>query len=142
MDNRLYNFQEHRGLTSGALFLYIALDETRKCLGLDDLTAAASWFLGQNNVPVSGKMKTATEGTSVISIFMRQIIKKQSPVRLPTITWATIRSLRFAYTKSLAAFVGRAIPVAGGIFMAYDVSIIIVRTIKTYNAVVSQEDRL
>ncbi|SIT50385.1 putative membrane protein [Paraburkholderia piptadeniae] len=142
MSNNLYQFHEHRALSPAGLFLFIALDETRKRLGFDNLAAAASWLLGQNDVPVPGKMKAATEGTSVVSIFLRKVINKRTSIRLPTLTWKSVTELRIIYTTSLAGFIGRLIPVAGATFMTYDATVIMYRTVKAYNAMVKPEDQL
>lgn len=142
MSNNLYQFQQYRALPPGELFVFIALDQTRKQLGFDDLAAVATWLLGQNDVPVSGKMRTATEGTSVLSIFFRKVISKRTTMRLPTLTWKSVAELKFYYTKSLGAFVGRWIPVLDILLFGYDATVIIYRSAQRYNAMVKPEDRL
>jgi len=62
------------------------MDQTKIQLGFADLAAVATWFLSLNDVPVPGKMKTATEGTSVMSIFFRSVIRKRFPKRVPGLT--------------------------------------------------------
>lgn len=54
-DNR-YTYGIHQNLTPADLFVYVALDETRKQLGFDDLAAASAVLLGQADVPVPGKV--------------------------------------------------------------------------------------
>lgn len=142
MGNNTYYFQSHNNLSPAELFLWIALDQTKTQLGFADLAAVATWLLSVNDVPVSGKMKTATEGTSVLSMFFRSVIKKRAPMRLPTLTWKSVTEFRFIYTKSLGGFVGRAIPVLDVVFLGYDATVIMYRTVSRYNSMVDPEDRL
>jgi len=142
MSSNVYQFNEYRNLSPVELFFWIALDQTKKQLGFADLAAVATWLLSANDVPVSGKMKTATEGTSVLSLFFRRVIKTRAPMKLPTITLMSLRKGKLLYTKSLGAFVGRWIPVVDIVFMGYDATCIMYRTVKRYNAMVKPEDRL
>lgn len=141
MTRNRYQFEDRRNLSPGELFFWIALDQTKRQLGFTDLAAAATWLLGNNEVPISGKMKTATEGTSVLSIFFRHVIKYRTSRPLPTVTWVTLRQGRFLYTKSLGAWVGRAIPVLDIVLFGYDATTIIYRSLKRYDAIVKPEDR-
>lgn len=142
MSANAYEFNEYRNLSPVELFFWIALDQTKKQLGFADLAAVATWLLSANDVPVSGKMKTATEGTSVMSLFFRRVITKRTPMKLPTMTLMTLRNGKLLYTKSLGAFVGRLVPVVDVVFMGYDATCIMYRTVKRYNAMVKREDRL
>lgn len=55
MSDTRYAYGTHQNLAPADLFTYVALDETRKQLGLEDLAAAAAVLLGQADVPVTGK---------------------------------------------------------------------------------------
>lgn len=55
MSENRYRFGIHQNLRPVDLFVYVALDETQKQLGLDDLGAAAAVLLGQADVPAPGK---------------------------------------------------------------------------------------
>jgi len=45
-------------------------------------------------------------------------------------------------TRNLGAFVGRTIPVAGTIMLSGDAMMIVLQTVRIYNAIVKPEDRL
>lgn len=142
MSRSLYQFENHRNLSPCELFFWIALDQTRQQLGFSDLAAAATWLLGNNEVPISGKMKTATEGTSVLSIFFRNVITYRTSKPLPTVTWVTLQQGRLLYTRSLGAWVGRTIPALDIVLFGYDATTIVYRSLKRYDAIVKQEDRV
>lgn len=140
-DNR-YSYGIHRDLTPASLFAYVALDETRKELGLDDLTAAAAVLLGQADVQVTGKVAGATEGTSVASLVARRLLPMKIAVRLPMITKVGLDGVRIAFTRNLGAFVGRSIPVVGEVFLAKDAFMIMYHTRLAYNRLVKPADRI
>ncbi len=142
MSDSRYTYGIHRNLTPADLFTYVALDETRKQLGLDDLAAAAAVLLGQADVPVAGKFVGATVGTSVASLTARALLPFKVRVRLPMITKVGLKGVRIAFTRNLGAFVGRSIPVIGEMFLARDAFMIIRNTIVTYNRLAQPADRV
>lgn len=140
-DNR-YTYGIHQNLTPADLFVYVAIDETRNQLGLDDLAAASAVLLGQADVPVPGKVAGATAGTSVASLTARKLLPFKVRVRLPMITKVGLSGVRIAFTRNLGAFVGRAVPVIGELFLARDAFMIMRNTVVTYNRLAKQDDRL
>ncbi|WP_080416635.1 STM2901 family protein [Burkholderia ubonensis] len=143
-DNR-YTYGIHRNLTPADLFVYVAIDEIQKQLGFSDLAGAAAILLGQNDVPVSGKLGGAVPGTSVISMISmaaRNMLPYNVRIRLPTITKAGVGGLRIATTRNLGAFVGRAIPVVGVVVVSVDVFLIMRNTVASYNRIVKPGDRV
>nr|WP_235986606.1 MULTISPECIES: hypothetical protein [Burkholderia] len=125
----------------------VAFDETRKQLGLDDLAAASAMLLGQADVPVPGKFAGATPGTSVASVAARKLFPQTLPFRLPMITGVGLSGIRIAFTRRLGAWVGRAVPVVGEVFLgevflARDAYLIMRNTVSTYNRIVKPEDRV
>jgi hypothetical protein len=142
MSNNLYTFGIHRNLKPADLFAYVALDETAKQLGLDDLTAAAAVLLGQADIPVAGKFAGATAGTSVASLTARKLLPFKVAVRLPMITSVGLKGVRIAFTRNLGAFVGRMVPAVGEIFLAIDAIQIMRHSLTTYNRLAKPEDRL
>ncbi|WP_322092833.1 STM2901 family protein [Paraburkholderia bannensis] len=144
MSVNTYRFNGRSNLSPPELFMYIALDQTKQQLGFADLAAAATWLLSDNDVPVSGKMKTASEGTSVMSLFLRNVIKKKTSIRLPTLTWKSFsaKGVKIIYTRSLGAFIGRTIPVVDVVFLGYDAAMIVYRSVFRYNGIVKPEDRI
>ncbi|MFP3798424.1 STM2901 family protein [Paraburkholderia sp. SIMBA_027] len=142
MSTNLYSYGIHRNIGAGELFFYIALDKTREELGLDDLAAASAILLGQNDVPVGGKLAGAVAGTSVVSMAARKFLPFRVAVRLPTIVKAGAGGLRIAMTRSLGAFVGRTIPVVGTVMLGRDAFLIMKNTVATYNRMAKAEDRI
>ncbi|KWE60353.1 hypothetical protein WL77_26545 [Burkholderia ubonensis] len=53
-----------------------------------------------------------------------------------------VRGLRMAFTRNLGAWVGRTIPVVGEVFLAVDASMIMLNTVRVYNAIAKPEDRV
>lgn len=137
-----YQYFSHRNLSPAELYFFVALDQTQKELGFEDLGAAAAILLGQPDVPVAGKFAGATAGTSVASMAARKFLPFSVRMRLPMITRVGSNGLRIAFTRNLGAFVGRAIPVVGTIMLATDVTLILIHTTIRYNRIVKPEDRI
>ncbi|ATF84801.1 MULTISPECIES: STM2901 family protein [Burkholderia] len=142
MSENRYTYDHRQNLSPPEVFVWIALNETRKQLGLDDLASAAAILLGQNDVPVSGKVGGAVEGTSVASLAARKLLPFRLARRLPTLTKGGALGVRIAMTRSAGAFVGRAVPVVGTVLLARDVFLIMERSVSTYNHIVKPEDRV
>ncbi|MCR1767873.1 STM2901 family protein [Burkholderia glumae] len=142
MSENLYSYGARRSLRPVDLFVWIALDETKKRLGLDDLAAASAVLLGQADVPVPGKLAGATEGSSVASLAARKLFPQKLPFRLPMITGIGLSGVRIAFTRRLGAWIGRSVPVVGEVFLAADAFMIMRNTVTTYNSIVKPEDRL
>ncbi|NMG68038.1 hypothetical protein GPA19_24145 [Azoarcus indigens] len=138
----LYTYNDLAGLSREELFLWIAVDQTLEQLGGEDVVAAIAVLSGQPFLPTRGKFAGATKGTSVASVVSRRLIKQRLPFALPTLTGATLTTLRITFTRSLGAFVGRLVPGVGWAVLAYDVLQIMRKSISLYNARVRQEDRL
>lgn len=138
----LYTYNDLSNLTREELFLWIAIDQTLKQLGGVDVAAAIAVLSGQPFLPTRGKFAGATKGTSVASVVSRHFIKHQLPFALPTLTGASLSTLKVTFTKSLGAFVGRLVPGVGWTILAYDVVQIIRNSIFQYNLRARQEDRL
>ncbi|MGS0980655.1 MULTISPECIES: STM2901 family protein [Burkholderia] len=142
MSENLYSYGTHRSLRPVDLFVWIALDETKKRLGLDDLAAASAVLLGQADVPVPGKFAGATEGSSVASMAARKLFPQKLPFRLPMITGIGLSGVRITFTRRLGAWVGRSVPIVGEVFLAADAFMIMRNTVTAYNSIVKPEDRL
>lgn len=104
MSENRYTYDHRQNLSPPEVFVWIALNETRKQLGLDDLASAAAILLGQNDVPVSGKVGGAVEGTSVASLAARKLLPFRLARRLPTLTKGGALGVRIAMTRSAGAF--------------------------------------
>ncbi|WP_175691510.1 hypothetical protein [Burkholderia anthina] len=61
---------------------------------------------------------------------------------LPTLTNAGVKRLRFILVRNIGVFVGRAVPVVGWVIAANDVTMISIRSVSRYNALVKPEDKV
>ncbi|WP_442867304.1 STM2901 family protein [Acidovorax sp. NCPPB 3576] len=137
-----YQYHDLADLSPEELFLWIAIDQTLDQLGGVDIAAAAAILSGQPFLPTRGKFSGATRGTSIASVVSRKMLQQRMPFALPTLTGASLRTLRLTFTRSLGAFVGRLVPGVGWTVLAYDVFQIINQSITKYNALAKKEDRL
>jgi len=140
-ENR-YSYNGHTNLQPVDLLFWVAADQLCKRFGFSDLAAAAGILLGQNDVPVPGKLRGAVAGTSVVSMAARKLLPFNIGMRLPTITKAGVGGLRIAMTRNLGAFVGRAVPVVGTVMLATDAAVVTWNTVQVYNGIVKPEDRV
>lgn len=137
-----YSFGGHTGLSAGELFFWIVVDTTMDHLGLDDVVAVAAIVAGQPIIPTRAKPAGATPGTSPASRFLSRHLNVRLPFRLPTLTGASLRTLRVTFTNNLGRFAGRAVPVLGWIWLAADVTQILWRSVTRYNQLARREDQL
>lgn len=137
-----YSYNTLTNLTREELFLWIAVDETLNQVGGIDAAAALAVLSGQPFLPTRGKFGGATKGTSVASVVSRHLLKQQMPIALPTLTGASLSTLKITFTKSLGAFVDRLVPGVGWAILAYDAVQIMRATVQKYNQTARREDRL
>nr|WP_322094629.1 hypothetical protein [Paraburkholderia bannensis] len=139
----IYQYGIHKNLTPPELFFLIAVDETCEELGVSDAVAVASVLAGQNWLPTRAKPLGATPGTSVASRLSRRFLDYDIKWRiLPTLTNGSVRQLKILMTRNIGKFVGRAVPVVGWAIAAHDVTTISIRSVRHYNRLVKQEDRI
>jgi hypothetical protein len=137
-----YSFNGHTNLSPGELFFWVVVDTTMDHLGVDDVIAVAAIVSGQPLVHTRAKFGGATPGTSPASSFLARNLNVRLPFRLPTLTGASLRTLRVTFTNNLGRFVGRTIPVVGWLYLAADVGQILYRSVMRYNGLARREDRL
>lgn len=139
-----YKYGVHDGLSREALLFLIFIEETGKAAGVDDAIGIAMVLLVQRFIRTRGKFANAVKGTSIASVVSRRLLPYELKHRiLPTVTsFTSLVMLRIKFTRNIGAFVGRAIPGAGWVLLATDISLITHRTIGTYNSIVKPEDRL
>ncbi len=137
-----YSYGGHTNLSALELFFWIVVDCTLDQLGVKDVVAVVSILSGQPFIHTRGKFRGATRGTSLVSSFASRNLNVALPFRLPTLTGATLRTLRVSLTNNLGRFVGRTVPIVGWAILAYDVSEIILTSVRRYNVIASQKDRL
>ncbi|CAD9218822.1 conserved hypothetical protein [Burkholderia cenocepacia] len=141
--NNTYAFGTHRDLTPMELFFLVFIDETCKELGVDDVAAVVAIVAGQNWMPTRAKPFGTTPGTSVASILSRKYLDYDLKKKiLPTLTNASVKRLKFILVRNIGVFVGRAVPVVGWVIAAKDVTMISIRSVSRYNALVKPEDKV
>lgn len=137
-----YAYNTLTNLTREELFFWIAVDQTLEQLGGVDAAAAIAILSGQPYLPTRGKFGGATKGTSVASVLSRRLIKQKLPFAVPTLTGASISTLKITFTRSLGAFIGRLVPGVGWAVLAHDVVLILRNTVLQYNLRVIRDDKL
>ena len=138
----MYSYKGEINLSSQELYLTIVIDKTMEQLGVDDILAATAVVSGQPILNTRGKFRGATKGTSIASKYASQYLPYKSAIRLPTITGASVSTLKITFTKNIGRFVGRAVPIVGWIFLAVDVVSIFYKSQSTYNQIVERSDML
>ncbi|WP_408005452.1 STM2901 family protein [Pseudomonas huanghezhanensis] len=140
---RIYCYDGDCGLTANQLLWIIASETAMEELGLDDVAAAFGIVTGANIIPTRTKPGGATKNTSILSLLLRRALKKRrfpGGYRAPSIVgW---RPPHIRRTPSIAAFIARAIPVAGWAYTAAELGLIGYKTVVTYNSIVSTEDQV
>lgn len=141
--NGTYFYKGVSNISAGELFFWIFLDKINEQFGgITDIVAMACIVLGLPILKTRGKPYGTTAGTSIASKHLRQLLNVELPIRLPTITEASITTLKPKYVKNLGAFIGRGIPVIGWVIIASDISQIAYKTVTTYNKIAHESDRI
>ena len=70
-----YNYGSHNDLEPTELFLFIAVDQTCKQLGIDDVEYVILILSGLPILPTRAKPLGATKGTSVASVMSRSLFR-------------------------------------------------------------------
>lgn len=112
--------------------------------GLVDFGAVVAIISGRNTLPTRAKPNDAEKETSYASKASRKVfIKAQFSfcIKLSSVISgylpSTIRAIAI-----IGTFTGRAIPVVGWVILSSDISQIIYRTIRDYNAIARGNDKL
>lgn len=137
-----YTFEGRGGLSAGELFFWILVDMALEHLGVTDVMAMVAIVSGQPTISTRGKFHGATKGTSPVSLFLSRRLDYQMPFRLPTLTGSSLKTLRISFTRNLGRFAGRAVPIVGWLYLAYDVSAISYKAVTRYNRLAGAADRL
>ncbi|WP_045857172.1 STM2901 family protein [Raoultella terrigena] len=141
--NGTYFYKGIDNISAGELFFWLFLDKTNEQFGgVTDLLALSCIILGLPLLKTRGKPYGATQGTSIASKYLRQYLNVELPIRLPTLTEASIATLKPKYVTNLGAFVGRGLPVIGWVILASDVSQIVYKTVRDYNTIAHEKDRI
>lgn len=146
--NGTYYYAGKSNLNAGELLFMIFCENTLEQLGLGvtDFSAVVAIVSGRNNLGTRGKFANATKGTSYASKASRAVFKKAKfPFGMSLPTWVggyTPWTARKIYVRNISAFVGRSVPLLGIIILAVDISQIIYRTVRDYNVIAREEDKL
>ncbi|QBR00309.1 STM2901 family protein [Paraburkholderia pallida] len=139
----VYQFGVHQNLSPSELFFYVAVEETCKQLGVDDVEAVVAILCGQNWISTRAKPNGATKGTSVASLVSRKLLNYDLKRKiLPTLTNASVKKLKVMMVRNVGTFVGRTVPVVGWVIVSHDVAMIGINTVRHYNRLVKREDRV
>ena len=144
--NGTYFYAGRPNLTAGELFFMIFCEEVAAQLGVDDFGAIVAILSGRNVLTTRAKPRDATKGTSYASRAARKVFPKAKfpiGIELPTIVGGyPPSSARILWTRKLSTFIGRAVPVVGWVILARDVADISFHTVRRYNSIAYEEDKL
>ncbi len=146
--NGTYFYSGKSNLTAAELFFVIFCENTASQLGvgLSEFGAVIAIVSGRNNLDTRAKFANATKGTSYASKGARALFgKTKFPFGIALPTWLggyTPWTARRVMVRNIAPFVGRSIPLIGIIILASDVTQITYRSIRDYNAISRENDKL
>jgi hypothetical protein len=147
--NGTYFYAGRSNLTSSELLFMIFCEKVveQYGLGVADFSAVAAIVSGRNNLSTRGKIGgNTTKGTSYASKASRAVFKKAKfPYGIELPTWLggyTPWTARKIYVRNIGTFVGRTVPLLGVIILAADISQIVYCTIRDYNFIVSEADKI
>lgn len=144
--NGTYFYAGQSNLSAGELFFMIFCENVVDQFGILDFGAVVSIFSGMNNQTTRTKPRDAIEGTSRASKVSRKVFKNAKfpfGMRLPTwiggyTPWTAKRKM----VAKISTFVGRTIPLFGILVIASDVSQIAYRSVRDYNLIATERDKL
>ncbi|GAB2929010.1 STM2901 family protein [Hafnia psychrotolerans] len=143
-----YFYAGQSNLSAGELFFMIFCERFANQLGLgaEGFVAIVAIFSGRSNLPTRAKPIGAKKGTSYASKASRAVFKETKfpfGLRLPSVIGGYPPStLRIKMVAKMGTFTGRAIPAIGWILIANDASQIIYGSIRDYNLIANEKDRL
>jgi len=146
--NGTYFYAGKSNLSAAQLLFMIFCENTASQFGsgMADFGAVVAIVSGRNNLGTRGKFANATKGTSYASKAARMVFKKAKfPFGISLPTWLggyTPWTANRVMVRNIAPFVGRSIPGIGMIILASDVSQITYRTIRDYNLIARESDKL
>jgi hypothetical protein len=146
--NGTYFYAGKSNLSAGELFFMIFCETTvdQFGFGVADFGAVIAILSGRNDLTTRTKPRDAIEGTSHASKAARKVFKNAKfpfGKRLPTwIGGYTPWTVKRKMVAKIGTFVGRTIPLLGIIIIASDVSQIIYRSVRDYNLIARENDKL
>lgn len=141
--NGTYFYKGICNISAGELFFWILLDVIEEQFGgIEDAVMMSCIILGLPLLKTRNKPYGTTAVTSIASKYLCQYLNVALPVRLPTLTEASITTLKPKYVTNLGAFVGRSLPVLGWTLVASDLAQICYKTLIKYNTIAHKKDRI
>ena len=143
-----YFYSGKLNLTAAELLFMIFCENTASQFGIGgaDFGAIVAIVAGRNNLGTRGKFANATKGTSYASKGARAIFRKTKfPFGISLPTWVggyTPWTANKVMVRNIAPFVGRSIPLLGVVILGADLSAITYRTIRDYNTIVKEKNKL
>lgn len=143
-----YFYAGRSNLTASELFFMIFCEKFVEQLGLGvaDFSAVVALLAGRNDQPTRTKPRDAIDGTSHLSKASRKFFgqaKFPYGIRLPTfIGGYTPWTVRPRMVAKISTFVGRTVPVVGWAVLASDVSQISYKTVRDYNKIARNNDKI
>lgn len=138
-----YAFGIHEQLEPQELFFLVFVDTAARHFGVEDVTALGAIIAGYSMLPTREKFAGATKGTSIASVVSRKALPFELKYKiLPTITWKSMLQLKVLFVKNIGTFAGRSIPVIGVVMLAYDAYRISTESVRAYNAIAKEDDRI
>lgn len=144
--NGTYFYAGRPNLKANELLFMIFCEEMANQLGVDDFAAIIAIVSGMNILTTRGKFARATPGTSFASRGARKAFgnaKFPWGRELPSIVGGyPPHKLKVIMTHKISTFVGRAMPVVGWIILANDVTQITFHTVRKYNSIARENDKI
>ena len=141
--NGTYFYKGIANISAGELFFWIILDEINDYVGgINNITSLSLILLGQPFIKTRGKPAGTTPGTSVASVAARRWLNMELPRPLPTLTNASIKTLKPMMVTNLGAFIGRTVPLLGWVLLAKDVALITLGAVNKYNKIAREDDKI
>lgn len=141
--SNIYTFGIHEQLEPQELFFLVFCRHRSTTLRRRRRYGIGSNYCRLPYASYSGKFGGATKGTSIASVVSRRALPFELKYKiLPTITWKSMLQLKVLFVKNIGTFVGRSIPVIGVFMLAYDAYRISTESLRAYNAIAKEEDRV
>lgn len=146
--NGTYFYAGKNNLSAGELFFMIFCEQfiDQFGLGIVDFSAVVGIVSGRNTLTTRAKPIGAEKGTSYASKASRKVFmntKFPFGIKLPSVIGGYPPStIRIRLVANIGTFTGRAIPVFGWILLANDVTQITYHTLKNYNMIAREKDKL
>lgn len=139
-----YFYHGHANVTAPELFNLIMIESFADRTGIE-VSSAALILSGQPWIPTRGKPAGTTAGTSVASKLSRAVFKDMRfppGVSMYMPTGKNLKTLSFAKTNRVGAFIGRSIPWLGYAEIVILLQLVAADTRRKYNLIARPSDKI